>query len=87
MAQNLDKNKFNESTDIQLAELLEYLKGSSGGNSGDKTFETITVSNTVVKEVATVTATVNCPDGTEVTGGGFDTHGGGPAFMFIQINQ
>lgn len=69
---------------------LEFLKGPQGekGDKGDtgpqgppgpnKSFDTITVSKTLhvpeYSEKDTITAEVQCPEGTKVTGGGFTSN-------------
>ena len=79
LAQNLDENNSEKLSDFKLADLLQYLKENSGRNIGQQTFETITVSNTVITDPNhnPEIASVNCPDDTKVTGGGF-SHNSNP---------
>jgi hypothetical protein len=75
LAQSTDKTNIQGLTDNQLTEVLKYLKGIIDDKNGDKTFETITVSNIIVQQQPETTGSANCPDGTEVTGGGFNYMG------------
>lgn len=71
MEQNLEKNKFKELIDSQIADLLEYKERYGDDTNEDKTFEINPISNDVRKELFTVTSTAKCPNDTRMTDGGF----------------